>query len=90
MPARQSYVADRKVVDACRDALILALGRLWHSHRTSANLTQSELGKAVGINQAFVSAVENGATVHADHVKKTAERVGVDERYVQIYVAAIG
>ena len=89
MPARQSYVADRKVIKATRKALLVALGRLFHSHRAASNLSQRDLGAEVGLGQGSVSAVENGATNHPEHVDLMAARLGVEATFVDMYKALL-
>ena len=90
MAARQSYKADYKVIDASRRTLLIAIGRLFHSHRVSRRLTQTALAAEVpGLHQISVSAVENGRCIHAEQVESLATHLGIPPRFVAVYVALI-
>ncbi len=90
MAARQSYKADYKVIDASRRSLLVAIGRLFHSHRVSRRQTQTALAAEVpGLYQVSVSAIENGRCIHADQVEALATHLGIAPRFVAMYVALI-
>ena len=49
--------------------------------RLSANLSQREFGALLGVDQAYVSRLENGRyTLSGDHIRTLVLKLGVDPR----------
>jgi hypothetical protein len=87
MPARQSYLADYKVIDANHFALRVSLGRLFHSHRVAQGLNQQDLAAQVPeADRKGISNVENGEGWPAA-IEALGRVLGVEEKYVRLYCA---
>jgi len=84
------YNASRKAYNASLKALLLALGRLYHGYRTSANIDQESAGALVNprIPQVEVSNIENGNPndrITRDQVTALGKALGVKGNFAGLY-----
>ena len=90
MPARQSYQADMKVIEANRKALLVALGRLFHSHRVAPQLSQQQVAAGIGqVTASACSAVENGIVKDPQRVEFIGAFLDVKRKNIDVYKALI-